>query len=63
MLQILLLITLFPLTLVSTEKDVSCVSLYGFVFWSRDLPNMVMTTKTEGNLPKNKHGQKLNPGY
>ena len=64
MLQILLFITLFPLTLVSTEKDVSCVSLKGFcVLVTRDLPNIVMTTKTEGNLPKNKHGHKLNPGY
>ena len=36
---------------VSKEKDVSCVSLYVFfVFWSRNLPNMVMTAKTEGNL-------------
>ena len=28
--QILRLNTLYPLALVSTEKDVSCVSLYGF---------------------------------
>ena len=56
MLQVLLLSTLYPLALVSTEKDVSCLSLYGF-----DLPNMVMTTKTGGNLLKNKHGQKTKP--
>ena len=34
-----------------------------FVLWSRALPNMVMTTKTEGNLYKNERYQKLNPGY
>ena len=50
MLQILHLNGLHPLAFVSLEKDVSCMSLYGFVFWSRDLPNMVMTTESEGNL-------------
>ena len=34
MLQILLLDALYPLELVWTVKDVNCVSLYGFVFWS-----------------------------
>ena len=32
------------------EKDLSCVSLYFFMFWSRDLPNVVMTSESEGNL-------------
>ena len=31
-LQTLLLITLYPLTLVSTEKDVTCLSLYSLCF-------------------------------
>ena len=49
-LQILHLNALYLLALVSTEKDVSCVSLRVFVFWSCDLPNMVMTNESEGNL-------------
>ena len=63
MLKILLLNTLYLLALVSTQKDESFVSLYVFVFWSRDVPSMVMTTKTDSNLSKNKHGLRLNLGY
>ena len=34
-----------------------------FVFRSRDLPNMVMTIESDGNLQKKKHDQKPTPGY
>ena len=43
---------LYLLAFVSLEIDVSCVSLYGFLFWSGDLPNMVMITENEGHLQK-----------
>ena len=35
---------------VSLRKDVGGLSLYGFLVWSRDLPNMVMTSESQGNL-------------
>ena len=36
---------------VSLVKDVICRVYTILVFWSQCLPNMVMTTKSEGNLP------------
>ena len=64
MLQILHLNALHPLAFVSLEKDVSWVSLYGFcglITWLTKY--MVMTTESEDNLQKKKHGQKLKPGH
>ena len=54
MLQFLHLNALYPLAFVSL-KEVFRV----FVFWSRGSPNLVMTTKREGSLEKNKHAQKM----
>ena len=50
MLQILLLNALYPLALVSTEKDVLKLCEFVRFLYSGhvDLPNMVMTTKTKG---------------